>query len=88
MKMEKLILRNIFHGKVNEMKQYPFGIFDDDTMEGLHTKLGKLRKEIILEYVDDGERVIGYERYFFDIDKTNGYGIDQYNVESYFYRKD
>jgi len=68
------------------MKQYPFGFFNESAMKGCHVNLGKLRHEIVLK-CNNSDTLQGYDRYYFDRDTTDNVGIDQYNVESYFYRE-
>lgn len=66
----------------------PHGWFNCDTMKGWHERLGALRNEIVISYYtrDGVEYACGIERYFFDIDETNGQGIDRRNVAAYFER--
>lgn len=58
---------------------------DDGIFIGRHDRLGEIRVEVLKSTNHRGDTIM-YERYFFDVDETNGLGIDDINVITWFNR--
>lgn len=64
------------------MKRYKYGYYDSALQVGYHDNLGRVYKRIM-----KGAYGHIYTRFFFDVDKTNGTGICEYNIECWFNRE-
>lgn len=71
--------------KIIAAKHGSYAQTDDGIFIGIHERLGNLRIEVLKGETRRGEPIL-YERYFFDVDETNGLGIADINVITWFNR--